>query len=105
MKKIELKILIVVIAVFLLLFILIPENKEELILAKFENSSNVSGSEVTPIDYIESDSSSKIIVSEIMHSNGTLSEVDNLSDKEKFILDKELSEKNKVFVEMTNSTD
>lgn len=94
-----------ILIVFLGLFVFIPGDKEALILSKLENMSNSSSNnssyevEIEPI----SDYESKIILDEMKSMNGSGKIViENLSDKDDFVLEKELEEKNRVFIELQN---
>jgi hypothetical protein len=90
MRKFELKILIFVLAIFLILFVFIPEGKEGTIFNESNNVSNISNS-------IEND----VIMEQIMSGNNS-KELLNLSDRDKFVEDKLLEKSNKKFNELVD---
>lgn len=95
MKKLELKLLVIVLVIFLLLFVFIPKDKEKTIFNESVNGSNYSNE----LDYLpEYNQESSVIVKHIISGNSS-NEIENLSNKDKFILDKEIEEKNKAFNE------
>ena len=90
MRKLELKILIIILAIFLIIFSFIPEGKEDVI---FTNSTN----ELNNSNSIKIDSSqTSIIVRQIVEGNNSV-EIENLSDKDKFVFDSELEKSNEEF--------
>ena len=93
-----LKILIVVLAIFLLLFTFIPEGKEDTIFNEPDNSNNSSNS--IGIDSSET----SIIVKHIVSSNQS-NEVLNLTKKDEFVEDKLLEKSNDKFNELINSSE
>jgi hypothetical protein len=98
MRKFELKILIVVLAIFLLLFTFIPEGKEDTIFNETDNSNNSYNS--IGIDSSET----SIIVKHIVSSNQS-NEVLNLTKKDEFVEDKLLEKSNDKFNELINSSE
>jgi predicted PurR-regulated permease PerM len=93
MRKFELMILIVVLVIFLLLFVFIPEGKEETIFNESSNLPNISNS-------IEN----RVIMEQIVTGNGS-KEILNLSDPDEFVNHKLIEKSNKKFNELTNSGD
>ena len=90
MRKLELKILIIILAIFLIIFSFIPEGKEDVI---FTNSTN----ELNNSNSIKIDSSqTSIIVRQIVEGNNSV-DIENLSDKDKFVFDSELEKSNEEF--------
>jgi hypothetical protein len=98
MRKFELKILIVVLAVFLLLFSFIPKDRENSIF-------NESNSSVLANNSINIDSSGQSVIMDQIVSGNQSREIMNLSDRDKFVEDKLLEKSNDKFNEIMNSTE
>ena len=93
MRKLELRILVVSLAIFLVLFTFIPEGKEHTIF-----NETIIDKNITYNDYEDN-----IIVKQIVSGNNS-GGVLNLSDKDKFIFENELEESNKLFEELNNNS-
>jgi len=97
--KLELKILLVALSIFLLINFSIDESK----FLQYENSTNATQN-VTIFNDNYTIEDTDFIMNEIVKSNQSKDEVEDLTNLSDMVLQKELEEKNQVFIKLANET-